>query len=697
LRIFTPETVEIAKLELDLSGLKVSSIMRILLVEDDELIVEPLVNALTDQRYVVDVARDGQAGWELVQACTYDLILLDVVLPRLDGISLCRRLRSHKTQTPILLLTAQDSSTHKVIGLDAGADDYLAKPFDWSELFARIRALLRRGGVALPPVLTWSQLQLDPSTCEVTYQQQLLHLTPKEYSLLELLLRNPHRTFSCSALIDHLWTFEEPPGDDTVRSHIKGLRHKLKVAGVHPDPVETVYGIGYRLKAEEKKPEAPAPGGEDAGRQLTAGMTDIWMQVQPVIQERITVIEQAAAAFKQGILKTPLRQQAVQAAHKLIGSMGLFGSEEGSRLAQELEHQLQTKPSSSSRSDSSPSSLVKALRQELQQIATDPGGKLTQTLNQQQASSPPAEVVGSIAIAEAEVLVVDDDPVIAFTLERMLTPWGLHVSTLTPSHLFEALEVKTPDLIVLDVELAHMSGIGLCQRIRERPQWSAVPIVFLTAHTDAATVHRVYMAGADDFVSKPIVEPELVTRILNRLERSRLLRHMAETDLLTGVINRWTSTQKLTQCLQQCVRQERNFCLAVVGVENLKIMNQQHGHAMGDRVLARVGEVLRSHFRHPTLVARWGGSEFVIGMMEQSKPEGEQRLADLQYPLQRLQLTDAKGIQQFVSVSIGIAAYPEDGLELERLYWSANDRRQPVVASPNRPLRLETLPRSMQM
>jgi diguanylate cyclase (GGDEF)-like protein len=418
------------------------------------------------------------------------------------------------------------------------------------------------------------------------------------------------------------------------------------------------------------------------------------MQVQPVIQERITVIEQAAAAFKQGILRTPLRQQAVQAAHKLIGSMGLFGSEEGSRLAQELEHQLQTQPSPSSRSNSAPSSLVKALRRELQQIATDPGGTLTQALNPQQASSQPEEV-GSIAIAEAEVLVVDDDPIIALTLERMLTPWGLHVSTLTPSHLFDALEVKTPDLIILDVEFPHMSGIELCQRIRERPHWSAVPIVFLTAHTDAATVHRVYMAGADDFVSKPIVEPELVTRILNRLERSRLLRHMAETDLLTGVINRWTSTQKLTQDLQQCVRQERNFCLALVGVENLKLMNQQHGHAMGDRALARVGEVLRLHFRYPTLVARWGGSEFVIGMMEQSKLEGEQRFADLQYPLQRLQLIDAKGLQQFVSVSIGIAAYPEDGLELERLYWSANARRQSVVASSNRPLRLETLPHSM--
>lgn len=161
--------------------------MRILLIEDDDLIVESLTKALTEQHYVVDVATDGETGWELAEAFVYNLILLDVVLPKLDGFSLCQRLRSQGNQTPILLLTAQDTSTSKVTGLDAGADDYLAKPFDMSEWLARMRALLRRGGASLPPLLEWRNLQLDPSTCEVTCNGQPLHLPPKEYELLELL------------------------------------------------------------------------------------------------------------------------------------------------------------------------------------------------------------------------------------------------------------------------------------------------------------------------------------------------------------------------------------------------------------------------------------------------------------------------------------------------------------------------------
>ena len=222
--------------------------MRILLVEDDLRIANALAEALTDQHYVVDIAIDGQAGWDFVEAFPYDLIVLDVMLPKLDGVSLCQQLRRNSYSMPILILTARDTSTDKVIGLDAGADDYVVKPFDLQELMARLRALLRRGISTLPPVLEWSSLRLDPSTCEVTYKGQPLHLTPKEYRILELFLRNSHQTFSRSAILEHLWSFEEPPGEETVKVHIRGLRQKLKLAGAAADLIETVYGLGYRLK-----------------------------------------------------------------------------------------------------------------------------------------------------------------------------------------------------------------------------------------------------------------------------------------------------------------------------------------------------------------------------------------------------------------------------------------------------------------
>lgn len=222
--------------------------MRILLVEDDERIAQPLAENLTDQNYVVDIALDGEAGWDFIQAFAYDLILLDVMLPKLDGINLCQRLRQKGYMTPVLMLTARDTSSDKVMGLDAGADDYVVKPFDLPELSARIRALLRRGNSTLPPILELEHLRLDPNQCRVTYLEQPLHLTPKEYALLELLLRNRGRVLSRSVIIEHLWSFEDPPGEETVKVHLKDLRKKLKTAGAPPDFIETVYGLGYRLK-----------------------------------------------------------------------------------------------------------------------------------------------------------------------------------------------------------------------------------------------------------------------------------------------------------------------------------------------------------------------------------------------------------------------------------------------------------------
>ncbi len=222
--------------------------MRILLVEDDVRLAEALAEALTDQRYAVDVVNDGESAWQQTQMLEYDLIVLDRMLPKLDGVSLCKRLRSQGAQMPIMMLTACDTTTDKVTGLDAGIDDYAVKPIDLSEFFARIRALLRRGSLPTAPILEWGDLQLNPSSYEVNYAHQPLSLTPIEYNLLELLLRNGRRVLSRSAIIEHIWSLKDPPEEETVKAHIKGLRHKLRQVGAPPDLIETVRSVGYRLK-----------------------------------------------------------------------------------------------------------------------------------------------------------------------------------------------------------------------------------------------------------------------------------------------------------------------------------------------------------------------------------------------------------------------------------------------------------------
>ena len=221
--------------------------MRILLVEDDNRIAKPLAEDLRHQNHTVDIARDGIEGWDYIQSVNYDLILLDLMLPKLDGIALCKRLRAAKSNALILMLTARDTTSDKVIGLDAGADDYLVKPFELEELAARIRALSRRIPETKPLILSHGDLQLNPSNCTVTYGNQSVFLTPKEYMILECFLRNPAQVLTRAAILDKLWDFDRSSGEGTVKTHITNLRSKLKAAGSSENFIETVYGIGYRL------------------------------------------------------------------------------------------------------------------------------------------------------------------------------------------------------------------------------------------------------------------------------------------------------------------------------------------------------------------------------------------------------------------------------------------------------------------
>jgi two-component system, OmpR family, response regulator QseB len=224
--------------------------MKILIVEDDDRIAKPLAEDLRHQYHVVEIARDGMEGWEYAQQREYDLILLDLMLPKLDGISLCKKLRQAKLNALILMLTAKDTISDKVIGLDAGADDYLVKPFELEELAARMRALSRRSIEPKPAILSYGKLQLNSTSAEVVYDDQVLTLTRKEYLILELFLRNPNRVFSRAEILEKLWELDKiiQADDQTIRTHLTNLRQKLKAAGMLTDCLETVYGIGYRFR-----------------------------------------------------------------------------------------------------------------------------------------------------------------------------------------------------------------------------------------------------------------------------------------------------------------------------------------------------------------------------------------------------------------------------------------------------------------
>lgn len=236
--------------------------MKLLLVENEPDTADALATSLVAQLFTVDIAINGLAALELAEVTEYDLIVLDVMLPEVDGISLCRQLRAHNQQEPILLLTAKDEQADLVAGFEAGADNYVTKPYELSDLLARIRALLRRGNTVLTEVLCWGRLQLELNNCEVTCQGTPVRLTPKEYKLLELFLRHPRRIFDRRTLLDRVWSMDECPGEEAVTTQICGLRRKLQLAELNPDPIETLYGLGYRLRAvPEERQEAGEAGG----------------------------------------------------------------------------------------------------------------------------------------------------------------------------------------------------------------------------------------------------------------------------------------------------------------------------------------------------------------------------------------------------------------------------------------------------
>ena len=221
--------------------------MKILIIEDDPRIAKPLAEDLKHQNHLVEIALDGLTGLNYAQSSLYDLILLDLMLPKLDGISLCKKLRLGNCQSFILMLTAKDTTTDKVIGLDAGADDYLIKPFELEELAARIRALSRRSSQIRHSILTHKELQFNPNNCQVTYRNQLLILTPTEYIILECFLKHPNQVLTRSLLLDKICNLDKLSGAETIKTHITNLRKKLKSVGCLEDFIETVYGIGYRL------------------------------------------------------------------------------------------------------------------------------------------------------------------------------------------------------------------------------------------------------------------------------------------------------------------------------------------------------------------------------------------------------------------------------------------------------------------
>jgi DNA-binding response OmpR family regulator len=222
---------------------------KLLLVEDEQDLCQLIKNWLEREHHLVELVHTGGDALHLMAVNKYDLIILDVMLPEITGIEICKRYRRQQGTAPILMLTAKDSIDDKELGFNAGGDDYLTKPFHLKELSVRVRALLRRGINLKEEIFRFKDIEIDTTQHIVKKDNQEIHLLPKEFRLLEFLARHPHKVFSAEELLSSVWESSSEALLDTVRGHIKRLRKKLDSPG-EPSIISTVYGIGYKLEAD---------------------------------------------------------------------------------------------------------------------------------------------------------------------------------------------------------------------------------------------------------------------------------------------------------------------------------------------------------------------------------------------------------------------------------------------------------------
>ena len=223
--------------------------MKILVIEDEAMIADSIKKGLEQEKYSVDVTYDGESGYDLATSNFYDLIILDLMLPNMDGLEICKNLRENKNATPILMLTAKTQITDKVKGLNMGADDYLSKPFAFDELLARVKALLRRPKKMYSEILQIGELEMDPANFTVKRYGKLIQLTNREFMLLNYFMRNPEKILSKDQLIDAVWEYDSDVLPNTVEVYIKSLRNKIDAPFTGKKPlIKTLRGFGYKLE-----------------------------------------------------------------------------------------------------------------------------------------------------------------------------------------------------------------------------------------------------------------------------------------------------------------------------------------------------------------------------------------------------------------------------------------------------------------
>ncbi len=494
--------------------------VKILLVDDDHRFTTTAKEILENKLYKIDVLNKGGKVADFILKNNYDLLILDIMIPDINGITICRNLRSSDCDIPILLLTALTQKNDKLNAFEAGADDYLVKPVDWDELIARIRALLRRKKVYQEPILVWGKIKIFTENKQSFYDDQKLNLTPTQFEILHTFCKQPNRVYSYEDLIQKLWELwdGEPPTNDTIRSHIKGLRKSLEKAGAPKDIIETQYRLGYRIKKISDNPQNTTTKKE----QTTNPLTDTDKKNRELQQKKIeTALEIMWEQYKQSVwddlqvlqnynnnLTFKLDpEEIIIKAHSLVGFLGSIGLKTASNICREIEQLLKNNGDN------------QAIQIELDKLALTLKNlddlKLKQPNNNKTSSSENSTKQVSLI---SQILLISQSSSLTTKLQELGNSWNLNLELIDDfSEIKTRLETKQYQGIVVEFypeDKKHGRRKKIINFLKDK--YPDIPLIILSKREDLATRLEVAKYKVNSFISQNLF-PEQIIKIVYQL------------------------------------------------------------------------------------------------------------------------------------------------------------------------------------
>lgn len=520
--------------------------MKILLVDDDPRFSSTAKTVLEENLYDIDILDTGKSVFLSLETNSYDLLILDVMIPYVDGISLCRELRKNNYEIPILLLTALQGRNDKMKAFEAGGDDYLVKPFDWDELLARIRALLRRkeNKKEVSSTLEWEKLKLKLDTKQSSYNDKILNLTPTEYKILEILLSNPNKLFSLDNLVNQLWDLDDIPTNSTIRSHIKGLRKKIQKAGGGDDLIQTVYGMGYRLKTQENSPtikndelekntdskevveaeiksiktskvtknlenievdsDTKSANKEVKKQKISTALLKIWQEYKKSVFDDLESLQEYNDKFDPHINK----EEVVRKSHNLVGFLGSIGLLEASDICKKLELLFKG-------DDSNENDIKKEVKKEIKKLF-----EYLEKLDDSELKSS-EDLTLKVNQNNKQILMIDEPSNLTNKLTELSNFWNLDIELV--NNFEEAIQkINNPNFeaIILDPFYSKNSHLSSKILSRLKEKIPNIPIIIVTEKDDLKARLEATKFKVSAFISKKIHPEKIIEIIYDCLDKS---------------------------------------------------------------------------------------------------------------------------------------------------------------------------------